>query len=613
MPDSTCKSAQYRVDNGRMKYPAAIPFSFRRALFVGVCALPFLCAFSAQAREAAQPSIELNLEVLEDLRNTAPAPHVTPARTPPAGWRKGLEGKPTAAPRDSAHTAPVKAPSRKPAPKSLPPLEALREESSAPVAPTPKKDTAKKSPVKPLPPVESLPVETPSAPPLPVAKPPAETVKKAPALPPIAAPAPVAPPAPPKALVKPTPVEKMLEKQPAVKKDDKKDDIAALLTPPNPLPTPPLPAPVAKPTVTVPEVKVTQPPQTAKKTPAENPAAPPALPPIAGLALPPAEAPKKPEIPPPAIVKKPAESAVKTEDKKDDGLFPNLKNTIKGTFGAEDAAKPVAPKETPVLPPEKPAASAPVKLPAELPPLPDFAAATPPPAPTAAPSLGGLPSLSPILGEQKPATTTAPESPLAFLDKPAETKPTPTAAPEAKKPEEKTVKAPEAKPDAKKPESKKPAETKKTAPAAPIAPALPPSTPAPVTPVAEKDLTPPPAAPPSGDAAPKTAPPTGNSASTLTVVFAGDSSAVPADMQPKLADLVKKMTAGKGARAKIIAYAAGSGNEPSLSRRLALARALALRAMMIEQGADSLSINVVVQAAKGNGDQNNVDVISSGL
>ncbi len=86
-----------------------------------------------------------------------------------------------------------------------------------------------------------------------------------------------------------------------------------------------------------------------------------------------------------------------------------------------------------------------------------------------------------------------------------------------------------------------------------------------------------------------------------SVIFAAQDTALSKEEEGKLVGLAKQLASSKQ-NISIFAYASGTADQASIARRVSLARALAVRAYLIEQGVDGLSINV---QAKGN--QTNVD------
>ncbi len=78
----------------------------------------------------------------------------------------------------------------------------------------------------------------------------------------------------------------------------------------------------------------------------------------------------------------------------------------------------------------------------------------------------------------------------------------------------------------------------------------------------------------------------------LTVVFSQSETEVPLGSQQPLIALAKQLVANNSENIKIIAYASGSNDQVSVARRISLARALAVRAFMIDLGVSNTSISV---------------------
>jgi outer membrane protein OmpA-like peptidoglycan-associated protein len=171
-----------------------------------------------------------------------------------------------------------------------------------------------------------------------------------------------------------------------------------------------------------------------------------------------------------------------------------------------------------------------------------------------------------------------------------------------------------------------PPETATTAPAAP-APAptpVPPAPPAATLPnapppnVALAPIAPP---PPTEQPAPPPPPPvssTSSSAATATgaglrVTFGGGE----ADLSPTSADAIKKLVqtapSGDGTTFNVVAYAAGTPEDPSTARRLSLSRALAVRSALMADGVTSTHIYVrALGAPEGDATPDRVDVAVMG-
>lgn len=154
-------------------------------------------------------------------------------------------------------------------------------------------------------------------------------------------------------------------------------------------------------------------------------------------------------------------------------------------------------------------------------------------------------------------------------------------------------------------------------PAAAAAPAVAPA-PRPVipaTPPAIAALPPPPpfpapriapvVVPPIGADAPGTATPQPNG---LRITFGPDRQDLNADTDAALRSLARSLRAGAGS-VSVLAYAAGTPDDPSTARRLALARALTARAVLINEGIASSRIYPrALGATGGDTDPDRVDV-----
>ena len=134
----------------------------------------------------------------------------------------------------------------------------------------------------------------------------------------------------------------------------------------------------------------------------------------------------------------------------------------------------------------------------------------------------------------------------------------------------------------------KPAETSAPAPAQSSNAAVPSAPPVPATPAPEAKtetktamLTPPPAT--SGPA------PEGV---VLSIPFVKDGAALPNEMLPGLVSLAKRAEADSALQLQVMAYASGDADNASKAQRLSLARALAVRAFLKDQGVPGARIDV---------------------
>lgn len=302
--------------------------------------------------------------------------------------------------------------------------------------------------------------------------------------------------------------------------------------------------------------------------------------------LPEAFSPAKPELselPKPSAMPAPA-------PEQEEGMFPNLRKAVKNVLSKGDddiADAPVIPSKKPatvstpalsasepLLPPELPPASKeePSTLPPtpkaattpSLPPLPDFGASQKPP--SSQTSAVPLPSMSAIIGDKKEVA--AASAPLAFPESKegAQSKTLPSlSALGSPASSGKTETSPKAALDAPLKDSAPKEEAPKE--------------------IKTASLTPAENATPKGPA-------------SASVMFDKESNSVPAASQAKLSAVVTQLKAKNGARAKIIVHPDNTNTDPSLSRRLALSRGMAVRAALIDGGADSSSISMGFGSAK---------------
>lgn len=218
----------------------------------------------------------------------------------------------------------------------------------------------------------------------------------------------------------------------------------------------------------------------------------------------------------------------------------------------------------------------------------------------------------------KPAPRPAPK-PAAPTRTATVTLPTPPVMPAPPAVAPPTVVAPTAAPSAATPPTAAPA-VPPTAPAA--APAPPAATlPTGAPPVVALAPIPPPPAP--AQAAPPAAPPVSASAGTtatpesagLQLVFKPAESDLSPDANASVGQLVKATPTGDTISYNVIAYATGQADDPSVARRLSLARGLAVRSALIADGVASTRIYVRAMGSGGGGSgpQDRVDVTVMGL
>lgn len=155
------------------------------------------------------------------------------------------------------------------------------------------------------------------------------------------------------------------------------------------------------------------------------------------------------------------------------------------------------------------------------------------------------------------------------------------------------------------------------APASPTAPAAPPSATLPAAPPAVASLAPipPPVAP--APARPPAPPPVSATAGTtaspenagLRLEFKSDQSDLSPAANGAIGDLVKAIPAGPTVTFNVVAFAAGAADDPSVARRMSLARGLSVRAALIADGVPSTRIYVrALGAAGGDGPPDRVDL-----
>jgi len=92
------------------------------------------------------------------------------------------------------------------------------------------------------------------------------------------------------------------------------------------------------------------------------------------------------------------------------------------------------------------------------------------------------------------------------------------------------------------------------------------------------------------------------------LVFAAGNTQLPPDGQQQIRGLVSRLL-DTNDRVQLVAYASGPADRPSESRRTSLSRALAVRALMIEEGVRSTRIDVRALGSPEDGPNDRVDVI----
>lgn len=213
-------------------------------------------------------------------------------------------------------------------------------------------------------------------------------------------------------------------------------------------------------------------------------------------------------------------------------------------------------------------------------------------------ALDALPGARPAATPEKPHATTLHPAPRRVSA--AKPHPRPPAA-------EQATATPAPPPST--PPSAAPGQPATATPAPPAAtiPANPPAVVA-LAPIAppQPSATPPPAPPPISASATSAAAPTGKG---LRVTFgAGQSDLSPASAAA-IQGLVKGVPNGDGSSFNVVAYAAGTPDDPSTARRLSLSRALAVRSALMADGVSSAHIYVrALGAPSGDDTPDRVDV-----
>lgn len=221
---------------------------------------------------------------------------------------------------------------------------------------------------------------------------------------------------------------------------------------------------------------------------------------------------------------------------------------------------PVAPvqvEEKKIVPPVAPAA---VPAPAVAVPTASVSAASP-----AAPA-----AAAPAPAAQTPAATTPAAAPSA----PAPVAPAPTATTPVET-------APTAKP-----------------PTPPVLPAVPPAPKAATVPATPAST---PASAPTPSAPAAQTPAAGKDPAALSMVFKATETALPLTMKESMDKLVATLRADETKHVNLLAYASATSDQASTARRVSLARALSVRAYLIDNGINNLRINVQAEGDKNPG------------
>jgi outer membrane protein OmpA-like peptidoglycan-associated protein len=78
----------------------------------------------------------------------------------------------------------------------------------------------------------------------------------------------------------------------------------------------------------------------------------------------------------------------------------------------------------------------------------------------------------------------------------------------------------------------------------------------------------------------------------VQIAFAGDSTDLPDQAKPALDGVIKALQADPQLRIELVAYASGTADQASQARRVSLARAISVRAYLIDKGIDSKRFEV---------------------
>lgn len=134
---------------------------------------------------------------------------------------------------------------------------------------------------------------------------------------------------------------------------------------------------------------------------------------------------------------------------------------------------------------------------------------------------------------------------------------------------------------------------------------------APIPPPAVPANTPPPAPPPVSATAGTTAAPDN---AGLRLTFKPNESDLSPTSNSAIAELVKATPTGDTITYNVVAYAAGVSDDPSIARRMSLARGLSVRAALLADGVASTHIYVrALGASTGDGPEDRVDLTVMGI
>jgi outer membrane protein OmpA-like peptidoglycan-associated protein len=92
------------------------------------------------------------------------------------------------------------------------------------------------------------------------------------------------------------------------------------------------------------------------------------------------------------------------------------------------------------------------------------------------------------------------------------------------------------------------------------------------------------------------------------IIFGETDTEIPPAMESNLGGIAKQLVDNPRSTVSVIAYASGGKGQASNARRISLSRALAVRAYLIDQGANSLQINVQAMGNKTKGQIERADI-----
>lgn len=99
----------------------------------------------------------------------------------------------------------------------------------------------------------------------------------------------------------------------------------------------------------------------------------------------------------------------------------------------------------------------------------------------------------------------------------------------------------------------------------------------------------------------------------LQLTFTGDQSDLSSDANAEIGRLVKDTPANQPASYNVVAYASGKADDPSVARRTALARGLAVRSALLAAGVPSAHIYVRALGTPHSGNPDRVDLTVQNL